>query len=404
MTAALQVLAERPRRVTVRPLGRYTAQATEWLWPGVIPAGEMTILAGDGGLGKSTLTAWIAAKVTTGQFKGLTGMRSAWVLLGEDDPGRVLKLRYRAAGCDMHKVGVLAAAADSDTRGDDVLSLPSDFPELAAQIEQSRPELLIVDPLSAFLGSSVDAHRDGGQGGMRGVLGPLARIAHTYGTTVIVCAHLNKGSGPASTRVAGSSGLRNAGRNLLVMAPHPDARESGDDDGRRLLGIDKSNYGRVGATFDLTVSGVAAIGDDGQEIKTANGETSTTSVVHVGGESEMRYEDALSAASSPREEGQSGGRQEAMEFLRETLQNGAVPVATVNAEATTLGLSTRTVERARKALGVKASKTSSGWVLSLPPEPQDRQDRQSPNVADLAALAVLEPTDSGLTTDVGAPT
>src|SRR5437660_5559486 len=39
--------------------------ATEWLWEEWIPFGELTILAGDGGAGKSTLSAWLAAAVTT---------------------------------------------------------------------------------------------------------------------------------------------------------------------------------------------------------------------------------------------------------------------------------------------------------------------------------------------------
>lgn len=363
-----------PRVVTLRPLDHYEAKVTPWLWPGRIPAGEVTVLAGDGGLGKSTLAAWLAAKVTTGELAGLTGMRSAWVLLGEDDPARVLKLRYRAAGCDMRRVAVIASATDQNaTRGDELLVLPDQFPQLAAQVARSTPELLVVDPLTAFLGGGVDAHRDGGQGGLRAVLGPLQRMAHEHGTTVLVLAHLNKGTGPAGQRIAGSAGVRNAARNVLLLVQHPDSRDAGDDDGRRLLGHEKCNGGPTTATLDVTISSAPAIGDHGKPLTLDDGTPATTSLAVVGEEADVDYRDALAAASTaPTADAPAGGRAEAEEFLREALASGPVEVRTLNAEAQVLGIADRTLKRARAALGVEASKAADGWVVSLPSQEGQR--------------------------------
>ena len=38
----------------------------EWLWPGHIPLGMLTLIAGDPGVGKSFLTLYIAATVSAG--------------------------------------------------------------------------------------------------------------------------------------------------------------------------------------------------------------------------------------------------------------------------------------------------------------------------------------------------
>ena len=41
-----------------------------WLWKGRVPLGALTVLAGVQGLGKSTFTAWMTARVTRGNLDG----------------------------------------------------------------------------------------------------------------------------------------------------------------------------------------------------------------------------------------------------------------------------------------------------------------------------------------------
>lgn len=61
---------------------------------------------------------------------------------------------------------------------------------------------------------------------------------------------------------------------------------------------------------------------------------------------------------------------EATEFLRDKLEGGAVPVREVEEHARALGISKRTLVRARKVLGVRAitSDFGTGWSLALPME------------------------------------
>src|SRR5215831_6341191 len=43
-----------------------TPQQVEWLWPGRVALGKLTLIAGEAGLGKSQLSIAMAASVTTG--------------------------------------------------------------------------------------------------------------------------------------------------------------------------------------------------------------------------------------------------------------------------------------------------------------------------------------------------
>src|SRR5437588_12749087 len=46
------------------PLTAYTPKSPAWLWPGRLPLGKLTLLAGDPGIDKSLLAAHIAAAVS----------------------------------------------------------------------------------------------------------------------------------------------------------------------------------------------------------------------------------------------------------------------------------------------------------------------------------------------------
>ena len=86
---------------------------------------------------------------------------------------------------------------------------------------------------------------------------------------------------------------------------------------------------------------------------------------------------------------------DAKKFLQEKLANGPVPTADVEDEAKALGISVRTLNRARSELGVKAVKHGfeGGWHLKLP-------DINSA-VADIIAAARKGANDAKGATDEG---
>jgi RecA-family ATPase len=82
------------------------AKPIEWLWPGRIAIGKQTMLAGEPGLGKSQLSAFLAAIVTTGghwpNAEGRAELGSVIILSAEDDAADTIIPRLTAAGAECH--------------------------------------------------------------------------------------------------------------------------------------------------------------------------------------------------------------------------------------------------------------------------------------------------------------
>ena len=71
------------RAADIRP------EAVRWLWTGRVPAGTLTVLDGDPGKGKSTLTATLAAAVSTG--RALPGDISSTGAGSSSSPSRMIR-------------------------------------------------------------------------------------------------------------------------------------------------------------------------------------------------------------------------------------------------------------------------------------------------------------------------
>src|SRR5690606_15615930 len=93
--------------------------------------------------------------------------------------------------------------------------------------------LVIIDPVSAFLGST-DSHNNSE---VRGVLAPLAEMAARHGVAIVAVTHLNKGGGSALNRVIGSIAFTAAARAAYVVT------RDEDDPARRLMLPAKNNLG-----------------------------------------------------------------------------------------------------------------------------------------------------------------
>ena len=55
-----------PKLVTCR-LADVAPERVMWAWPGYVPLGKIAVLDGDPGLGRSTVTADLTARITTGR-------------------------------------------------------------------------------------------------------------------------------------------------------------------------------------------------------------------------------------------------------------------------------------------------------------------------------------------------
>ena len=368
--AALLGVAERgyagPEPVLV-PFSEIAPEAVTWLWDGRIPVGKLTLLDGDPGLGKSTLTMDFASRVSTGTaFPTDLGRRApsdVVVLSFEDGAGDTLRPRLDAAGADPARVHLLLGFRKL---GEVVAPiLPADMRAVEECCARVRASLVIIDPFLAYLGGEVDAHRDQD---VRRALAPLAALAERQSVAVVVVRHLNKAGGASAIyRGGGSIGIIGAARSGLLVAKDPD-----DPDARVLASV-KNNLAREPASLSFRMEQAPA--------GTTSGPVARIAWI---GESSHRADDLLQAPADPEER---SATSDAQAFLKELLEAGPVKVEEIRKQAANAMISDRVLRRARERLHVVPSKhgftSGACWVWALPdseaPEPAPSTFTTKPN-------------------------
>ena len=216
-----------------------TPTRVRWLWPGRIPYGKLTILDGDPGESKSTLTLALASLASRGAPMPLSGMSgpqapiTTILLSAEDGMDDTITPRLLAHGADTTRVAHLDAIRLPDAP-ERPWELPGDIQHLSDLIEELDAKLVVIDPLMAFLGGDV---KSGIDHDVRRALHPLAQAAERTGAAIVVVRHLNKGSGAAIGRGGGSMGIIGAARSGLLIAHDP----NDETRGRRVVAGTKNN-------------------------------------------------------------------------------------------------------------------------------------------------------------------
>lgn len=125
-------------------------KAVDWLWYARIPRGAFTILEGDPGLSKSTITIDIAAQLTTGRpmplaVSALVGPMNVAFLASEDAAETTLKPRLEAAGADMSRCFIIDHVLIGGRNK--LVTFPGDLPMIECFLKDNRIGLLVVDQL-----------------------------------------------------------------------------------------------------------------------------------------------------------------------------------------------------------------------------------------------------------------
>jgi AAA domain len=95
-------------RITL--VSEIATEPVEWLWDGRLPIKEITILDGDPGGNKSSLTLDVAARLSSGRRMPLDTpcFPAGVVLLGvEDSVAKTVRPRLEAAGADLGRIVVI---------------------------------------------------------------------------------------------------------------------------------------------------------------------------------------------------------------------------------------------------------------------------------------------------------
>jgi hypothetical protein len=252
--------------VELIPLDKVKCLDNDWLWPDYIPLGMLTLIAGDPGVGKSFLTLYMAATVSTGRpwprspvgtktpqsfpkekfakqiycgaAKPLAESRSSetipepqsashesgsvLILNNEDVPSKTICPRLAALNANLSKIKLIPLVWHTDKYGNEYASqfnIVNDILNLdAALTEIPDIKLVIIDPLMSFFGYK-DTYRDSH---VRASLLPLSALARKFNIAVVCVMHLNKGSSSKIIyRTMGSQAFSAFARSVWFVNPLP---------------------------------------------------------------------------------------------------------------------------------------------------------------------------------------
>jgi len=343
----LRSVRPRPVQGALIRADQVEAEDVQWLWPGRVPFGALTVLAGGPGLGKSLLTVALAAQLSRGEL-GDQGARSVVMSSAEDALAQVVVPRLIVSGATLKNIHFAAANRDGFAMPP---QLPTDIGLLREKVEEVGAGLVVLDPLSAHLAGEVNTWKDQS---IRLALAPLQRLAEESDAAVVLVAHLNKGeSADPLQRLGGSVGLAAAARSVLLLAHDPDDPDGSIGD-QRVLAHVKSNLSRLADSLRMRVDNVER-------------NTVTAARIIEIGTSPYTGADLLSRDVR----GTQSKLSLAIDLLKEELAAGPKPVSDLRKRAAAADISPSTLDRAREALSIETSKGSfgGGWFWSLP-EPQ----------------------------------
>jgi hypothetical protein len=316
----------------------------EWLWPGRIALGKLSLIVGVPGLGKSMTTLDMAARVSTGapwppNLPGFQQKRTkpgGVVLMGcEDNLNDTIQPRLVAAAADLSRINALISAkyknSSSKATEETSIDLKTHLPVIEQAIKRTpNCRLVVLDPISGYL-AGIDSYKDSE---VRPVLTKLSAMAAKYHIAIVAVAHLNKSdSKSAIDRTSGSIAFVAAARSVWgVVEDHDD--EEGD---RRLFLPIKNNLGndRSGLAYSIK-----------QPPGAPGGKIEWIEPVRV------RIDDAL---GGKHEKGPDPvKRKEAEAFLKSALAGGRRLAAELIKEAQEAGIAEKTLRTAKKELGIRS--------------------------------------------------
>ena len=305
------------------------SQEVAWLWFPFIPYGKLTIVQGDPGDGKTTLVLNIAAKLSKGEGLDsemkLTEPLNVIYQSAEDGLADTVKPRLEAAGANCENISVIDESIKSLSMIDE---------RLEEAVIRTKAKLLILDTIQAYLGGGMDMNR---ANEARDMTKKLATLAEKYQCAVVLVGHMNKAAGnKAAYRGMGSIDFFAVARSVLLVG-----RVEGEANIRAVVQI-KNNL----AAFGHPNPKALELSEDG---------------FHWLGDYEITADEVLGGIAP-----KANKPEQAKRLLREVAgTNNAMQSNEIFNLAEEQGISRRTLENAKKELGIRAKRINNSWYWEL---------------------------------------
>jgi len=226
-----------PGNIRLTRASSFDIRPVKWVWDQRIPRGEITLIPGREGTGKSTYLAWMAAAITNGNLPGLHHGHPKAVLYAasEDSWHYTIAPRMLAAGANLdlvYRIDVEPAGTDPVS-----LNLPRDcrhLPDVAAKVDAA---VLMCDPILSLIDEEINTFK---ANDLRHALEPLRRAAEVAELAVVALVHFNKSTGTdVLSMISGSRAWGEVARAVIAIAHDKTA-----DDYTCVVSQGKNNLGR----------------------------------------------------------------------------------------------------------------------------------------------------------------
>jgi RecA-family ATPase len=226
-----------------------------WLATNRIPAGDATILSGDGGGGKTTVALQLAVAVERGlgDWLGTTCESGPVIFFSGEEPEQEMRRRLarvtRKLGIDPAEIERLHFHfADPDrcllgvARPNGPIAATPLFESLAAAVLDIRPAVVMVDSIAAVFGGNQNDRTHA-----RSFVGLFRKLARQADCAVLLLDHPSLSGITSGTGRGGSMDWQNATRARLHLETVKDAERGAG----RVLEVKKTNYGPCGEKVKL---------------------------------------------------------------------------------------------------------------------------------------------------------
>jgi len=184
-------------------------EEVEWFMHPFVPENMVTVFAGLPGAGKTNAALALCARETQEGRNVLFGSL-------EDSYARLIVPRAKLHGCDVSRLFPLEYEKYNEITA--LLTL-NDIPEIEQAIIDLQPSLMVLDPLTHWIGHGTNLNS---ANEVRAKLSPLIRLAEKHKVTIILLHHLNKASNASPlSRLTGSMDIVALARSVVLFGESP---------------------------------------------------------------------------------------------------------------------------------------------------------------------------------------